>query len=92
VQFTATTFWLTFFAGHTLRLLQLPTALQKGLDKIMGYRDVVGGGMLGQVLSMVSGGSEASQPLNQMMEKLGQLREIVDKVALMAKGKDIELA
>lgn len=38
--------------GHTLRLLQFPSTLEKGLDKMMSLKNKFGG-MINQVCSLV---------------------------------------
>lgn len=43
--------------GHTLRLLNFPTILEKGLSKLMSLKGAMGG-MLGQVSRMMGGGEE----------------------------------
>ena len=43
--------------GHTLRLLNFPTILEKGLSKLMSLKGVMGG-MMGQVGRMFGGGDE----------------------------------
>ena len=49
--------------GHTLRLLQFPTTLQKGMDKLLSLKGSLGG-LLSQVGgdSLLQGGLTASQP------------------------------
>ena len=43
--------------GHTLRLLNFPTILEKGLSKLMSLKGAMGG-MMGQVGRMFGGGDE----------------------------------
>lgn len=42
--------------GHTLRLLNFPTILEKGLLKLMELKDKFGG-MMGNMSSMMGGGN-----------------------------------
>lgn len=42
--------------GHTLRLLNFPTILEKGLHKLMELKDKFGG-MMGNMSSMMGGGN-----------------------------------
>lgn len=53
--------------GHTLRLLNFPTILEKGLSKLMSLKGAMGG-MLGQVSRMMGGGEE------DMTEQVGGWR------------------
>ncbi len=58
--------------GHTLRLLQFPTTLQKGLSKLMSLKGMFGG-MLNQLGSLFgAGGGENMQ--DQLLGKLEQLK------------------
>ena len=57
--------------GHTLRLLQFPTTLQKGLSKLMSLKGMFGG-LLNQLGSMLGGGGEDVQ--GQLLGKLEQLK------------------
>lgn len=58
--------------GHTLRLLQFPTTLQKGLSKLMSLKGMFGG-MLTQLGSLFgAGGGENMQ--DQLLGKLEQLK------------------
>ena len=57
--------------GHTLRLLQFPSTLEKGLSKLMGFRGMFGG-LMDQVASMMGasmgGGSQG------MLARLEELK------------------
>ena len=56
--------------GHTLRLLQFPTTLEKGLSKLMGLRGMLGG-LMEQVSALMGAG------LGGMQEGLlGKLEEL----------------
>lgn len=47
--------------GHTLRLLNFPTILQKGLTKLVGLKNSMGG-MFGQVSAMLGGAGAQDLP------------------------------
>lgn len=73
--------------GHTLRLLQFPTTLEKGLGKLMSLKDSFGG-ILSTASSLLSGpGSE--DMLTGIMEKLEKLKEIVEEVNAQFKSADL---
>ncbi|KAG7666587.1 hypothetical protein Ndes2526B_g04943 [Nannochloris sp. 'desiccata'] len=73
--------------GHTLRLLQFPTTLEKGLGKLMSLKEQFGG-ILSTASSMLAGpGSD--DVIEQAMSKLEQLKAIVEEVN--AQFKDPEL-
>ena len=57
--------------GHTLRLLQFPATLQKGLSKLMSLRGMLGG-MLTQVTQLLGGPSGGAS--NQLFDKLEELQ------------------
>jgi arsenite-transporting ATPase len=57
--------------GHTLRLLQFPTTLEKGLTKLMSLRGVMGG-MMEQVAGMMGGNAGGAQ--QGLMGKLEEMR------------------
>lgn len=58
--------------GHTLRLLQFPATLQKGLSKLMSLRGAFGG-MLGQLTSMM-GLTEDGNTTEGLLSKLDSLK------------------
>lgn len=73
--------------GHTLRLLQFPTTLEKGLGKLMSLRESFGG-LLSTASSLLSGpGNEDA--LNAMMDKLENLKSIVEEVNSQFKNSDL---
>lgn len=57
--------------GHTLRLLQFPTTLQKGLAKLMSLRGLLGGALT-QISAMLGGPDENGA--GQLLGKLEQLK------------------
>ena len=58
--------------GHTLRLLQFPTTLQKGLSKLMSLKGMFGG-MINQLGALFgAGGGENMQ--DQLLGRLEQLK------------------
>ena len=58
--------------GHTLRLLQFPSTLEKGLSKLLSLMETFGG-MIGQVSRMMGPAGAEDLP-NQLMGKLEQLK------------------
>lgn len=62
--------------GHTLRLLQFPTTLQKGLDKLMSFKSAIGGAMatMGPLLGAPADMQDA------LIGKLDELKSVVDEV------------
>lgn len=58
--------------GHTLRLLQFPTTLQKGLSKLMSLKGMFGG-MLNQLSSLFGAGNGENMQ-DQLLGKLEQLK------------------
>ncbi|MEW5303155.1 MAG: hypothetical protein WDW38_001478 [Sanguina aurantia] len=64
--------------GHTLRLLNFPTILEKGLSKLMGLKDAMGG-MMGQVTRMFGMGAEENIP-DMLLGKLEGMLDIVRQV------------
>jgi Anion-transporting ATPase len=58
--------------GHTLRLLQFPTVLQKGLNKLMDMKNMFGGALDAMAAMMGPQGFEGAQ--NQAMEKLEAMK------------------
>ena len=58
--------------GHTLRLLQFPTTLQKGLSKLMSLKGMFGG-MLNQLGALFGAGSSENMQ-DQLLNRLEQLK------------------
>lgn len=58
--------------GHTLRLLQFPTTLQKGLQKLMSLKGAFGG-IMSQVAGLMGMGN-ASEVQDQLLGKLETLK------------------
>lgn len=58
--------------GHTLRLLQFPTTLQKGLSKLMGLKGMLGGLM--SSFGSMFGGASGDDVQGQLLGKLEQLK------------------
>ncbi len=57
--------------GHTLRLLQFPSTLEKGLSKIMQLRGSLGGA-LNQIGSLL--GTNIEEMQNQLVGRLEELK------------------
>ena len=55
--------------GHTLRLLQFPATLQKGLDKLMGFKGMISG-------ALASVGPMLGAPADAQDALLGKLEEL----------------
>jgi arsenite-transporting ATPase len=64
--------------GHTLRLLSFPTILEKALGKVMDLKDRFGG-VIGQASAMFGGGNPGEMQ-DQLMGRLEETREIINKV------------
>eukprot|EP00195_Chlamydomonas_chlamydogama_P006992 CAMPEP_0202891130 /NCGR_PEP_ID=MMETSP1392-20130828/1282_1 /ASSEMBLY_ACC=CAM_ASM_000868 /TAXON_ID=225041 /ORGANISM="Chlamydomonas chlamydogama, Strain SAG 11-48b" /LENGTH=362 /DNA_ID=CAMNT_0049574809 /DNA_START=217 /DNA_END=1305 /DNA_ORIENTATION=- len=64
--------------GHTLRLLNFPTVLEKGLGKLMSLKGAMGG-MMGQVSRMLGGGGDENMA-DQVLGKMEGMLDIVKKI------------
>lgn len=73
--------------GHTLRLLQFPTTLEKGLSKLLSLRDSYGG-ILATASSMFGAGG-GEDIVDAALGKLDALKRVVEEVN--AQFKDPEL-
>jgi len=73
--------------GHTLRLLQFPTMLEKGLGKLMSLKDSFGG-LLSTASSLFSG-SGSEDMLGGLLNKLEDLKSIVEEVNSQFKNPDL---
>ena len=71
--------------GHTLRLLQFPATLQKGLSKLMGLRGMLGG-MLGQITQLLGG--PAGGASNQLFDRLEEMQARVEQTCEGARLQD----
>jgi len=65
--------------GHTIRLLQLPSALNKSLAKLHSLSSGLGG-MLQQAMSMLSG-SASGEGSQSIQERLDELKSAVENVS-----------
>lgn len=74
--------------GHTLRLLQFPTTLDKGLAKLMSLKDSFGG-LLSTASSLLAGPAGDEDILGQMMSKVEGLKKVVEEVNNQFKNPDL---
>lgn len=65
--------------GHTLRLLNFPSILEKGLLKLMELKDKFGG-MMGQVSGMMGGGVDPEAMQKSIFEKLDGYKTKIDEI------------
>ncbi|XP_019161053.1 PREDICTED: ATPase ASNA1 homolog [Ipomoea nil] len=72
--------------GHTLRLLQFPSTLEKGLGKMMRLKNSFGG-VLNQVTSLLGVGSEYGE--DAILGRLEGMKEIIEKVNKQFKDPDL---
>ncbi|CAI5459358.1 unnamed protein product [Closterium sp. Yama58-4] len=72
--------------GHTLRLLQFPSTLEKGLGKLMALKNKFGG-MMDQVSRMMGVGEELGEDV--VTSKLESMKSVVEKVNLQFKDPDM---
>lgn len=73
--------------GHTLRLLQFPTTLEKGLSKLMSLRDSYGG--LISTASSMLGAPGGEDIVDQALGKLDALKRVVEEVNTQFKDPDL---
>nr|GLL25572.1 ATPase ASNA1 homolog [Ipomoea trifida] len=72
--------------GHTLRLLQFPSTLEKGLGKMMKLKNSFGG-VLNQVTSLLGVGNEYGE--DAILGRLEGMKEIIEKVNKQFKDPDL---
>lgn len=73
--------------GHTLRLLNFPSILEKGLAKLMALKGTVSG-MMGPVSRMLGMGLDENLP-DQVLGKLEGMLAVVQKVNAQFKDPDL---
>ncbi|CAI5493020.1 unnamed protein product [Closterium sp. Naga37s-1] len=72
--------------GHTLRLLQFPSTLEKGLGKLMALKNKFGG-MMDQLTRMMGVGEELGEDV--VTSKLESMKSVVEKVNMQFKDPDM---
>ncbi|KAL1828556.1 hypothetical protein DCAR_0207794 [Daucus carota subsp. sativus] len=72
--------------GHTLRLLQFPSTLEKGLGKIMSLKNKFGG-MLGQMTRLFGLGDEFGE--DAILGKIEGMKDIIEQVNKQFKDPDM---
>ena len=65
--------------GHTLRLLNFPTILEKGLLKLMELKDKFGG-MLGNVSNMMGGQGNPEDMQKKIFDTLDGYKTKIDEI------------
>ncbi|CAG9315871.1 unnamed protein product [Blepharisma stoltei] len=65
--------------GHTLRLLNFPTILNKGLAKIVSLKQNLGA-LVNQVSNMFGRGEQGEQLYNTAFERMEQMKNIIEEV------------
>jgi arsenite-transporting ATPase len=72
--------------GHTLRLLQFPSTLDKGLGKIMSLKNKFGG-LIDQVSRMFGAGNEFGE--DAIMSKLEGMKTVIEQVNEQFRNPDL---
>ncbi|BBN01311.1 arsenite/tail-anchored protein-transporting ATPase [Marchantia polymorpha subsp. ruderalis] len=72
--------------GHTLRLLQFPSTLEKGLGKMMGLKNKFGG-LISQVSRMFGTGDEFGE--ENIMGKLESMKAVIERVNEQFRNADL---
>ncbi|KAI3693335.1 hypothetical protein L6452_33170 [Arctium lappa] len=72
--------------GHTLRLLQFPSTLEKGLAKMMSLKSKFGG-LLGQMTRMFGVGEEFGE--DAILGRLEGMKEVIEQVNRQFKDPDL---
>lgn len=72
--------------GHTLRLLQFPSTLEKGLGKLIALKSRFGG-LINQVSSMLGGGADFRE--DAIMAKLESVKGVIEQVNEQFKNPDL---
>jgi len=65
--------------GHTLRLLNFPNILNKGLAKIVSLKQNLGA-FVSQMSNMLGRGGEGEAIYNTMFDKMEQMKTIIEEV------------
>lgn len=74
--------------GHTLRLLNFPNILEKGLGKLMQLKNSMGG-MMTTVSRMLGGGQGETDMTEQVLGKLESMLDVVKKINEQFKDPDL---
>lgn len=68
--------------GHTLKLLSFPDVIQKGLEKIMEFKDKISG-----MFNMM--GMDSDQSITNMFEKLKELKKNTEELKKIMKDPSL---
>eukprot|EP01104_Vermistella_antarctica_P020145 TRINITY_DN842_c1_g1_i2.p1 TRINITY_DN842_c1_g1~~TRINITY_DN842_c1_g1_i2.p1 ORF type:complete len:355 (-),score=105.11 TRINITY_DN842_c1_g1_i2:206-1270(-) len=71
--------------GHTLRLLALPEALNKGMNKLLSIKDKLGGMMAGMSAMMGGQGPNAGS----ILDKLEEHQKMIEEISSQFKNPDL---
>ncbi|KAG0568742.1 hypothetical protein M758_6G039500 [Ceratodon purpureus] len=72
--------------GHTLRLLQFPSTLEKGLGKVMSLKSRFGG-LIGQVTRMFGAGEEFGE--DALLGKVESIKAVIEQVNEQFRNPDM---
>ncbi|XP_028769027.1 ATPase ARSA2 isoform X1 [Neltuma alba] len=72
--------------GHTLRLLQFPSILEKGLAKVMSLKNKFGG-LFNQMSSMFGMGDDFAE--DALLGKLEGMKDVIERVNMQFKDPDM---
>jgi len=72
--------------GHTLRLLQFPAVMEKGLGHILKLKNQLGG-VMGHFQQMMAPGMNANP--EEMQDRLDQLKKVIEEVDRQFKNPDL---
>lgn len=70
--------------GHTLKMLSFPNVMEKGLEKLMGFKDKING-----VLQMFTGGQGGENDIDKIFQKMTDLKERTEKLKKIMMNPDL---
>ncbi len=69
--------------GHTLKMLSFPNVLEKGLEKLMGFKDKIN-----SVLSMFTG-QGGENPVDKIFKKMKELKDKTENLKKIMMNPDL---